>query len=76
MTQNAVAVRLTKTAVHCGDHGQDMFSMVEVAPDETLVAAANRLLRTIDWRGENASAEYEWYLTVQLVQPAQEAAKP
>ena len=69
--QPEIAVRLVKVNVNCGDHAQDIVQSVAVRPDETITEAAARLLtRSSHWGFDEACAEYDWRLEVQLVRPA------
>ena len=74
-TPTLVAI-LTKQAVNCGDHGQDISTAVAITPGETVVDFARRVLTRADWPMKDRRAEPEWYVTLRLAEPAPEPATP
>ena len=56
-----------RVAVNCGDHAQDMLNVVEIAPDETVIDFAQRILGDI---GHHRSLDrFEDRIEIRLVKP-------
>lgn len=78
-TPTLVAI-LTKQAVNCGDHGQDISTAVAILPGETVEDLAYRVLTRVDWPTKGRNVEPEWYVTLRLAEtpriPAPERTTP
>lgn len=60
-----VAITLTKQAVNCGDHAQDITSAVAARPDETVEHLIRRTLITRGWNSK-PEPHGDYYLTIRI----------
>lgn len=75
MSAPRVNALLTKQAVNCGDHGQDITTAVTPLPGETVEHFVSRVLSDKSWRGEFVPHD-DWYVTLRIVAPEVESDGP
>ena len=61
----------TRVMVNCGDHAQDITTAVAVKPGETVQELAERVLVSQRYAAP-AQEEYDDYLTIRFVNPAED----
>ncbi|GAB3192019.1 hypothetical protein [Nesterenkonia suensis] len=69
MSDIYIQATLTRTAVNCGDHAQDMHSAIPVTEDTTLGELVSAGLATVfdsPSRGREVDVEAENYITIRV----------